>query len=153
LSADDREFVRKFQPLVEIPLAGENTLLAFHGSPNSNRDVILSTTPDSELAIMLWGHQATVMSGGHTHTPMLRRYVDTLVMNPGSIGLPFHPRPGLNKENDVRPPWAEYAILTDAPEVSVEFRRVPFDLELLLKTARKSEMPYFERWAAPWQGE
>lgn len=153
LSANHRAFIKAFQPRIEIPLDAENALLAFHGSPNSNRDVILPTTPEAELAMMLFGHQASLMAGGHTHTPMLRRYIDTLLINPGSIGLPFHPRPGQNKEKDVRPPWAEYAVITVDPEPGVEFRRVRFDVGLLLERARTSGMPYYERWAAPWKAD
>ena len=46
---------------------------------------------------------------GHTHLQMLRRLEHSLIVNPGSIGLPF---------SDWLPhtiaiaPWAEYAVLT-----------------------------------------
>lgn len=150
LTPDDLLFMKSFEPRIHIPLDGENSLLAFHGSPHSNRDVILSTTPDSELAAMLGDDRAAAMAGGHTHVPMLRRYHDTLIINPGSIGMPFHQRTAPNKEKDVRPPWAEYVIL-EADSQSVEFRRAHLDIGLLLQTAEKSGLPYFSRWAAPWR--
>ncbi|MBI5031198.1 MAG: metallophosphoesterase family protein [Chloroflexi bacterium] len=40
---DDIEFMRSFQPRVELPLDNGNKLLCFHGSPQSNTEVILAT--------------------------------------------------------------------------------------------------------------
>ena len=52
---------------------------------------------------------------------------------------------------DERPfdPWAEYAVLTaDDGKLGVEFRRVPFDVEALIRAAEA--MPD-EQYAAMWK--
>ncbi len=89
LSATDLEFIRTFRPIVEIPLDTGASLLCFHGSPRSNTEIILSTTPPDELDGMLTGYNAALMAGGHTHTQMFRRHAQTALVNPGSVGLPF----------------------------------------------------------------
>ena len=53
LAPDDRAYIERFQPTVEIELDGGRTLLCFHGSPRSNTDIILATTPDEDLAEIL----------------------------------------------------------------------------------------------------
>lgn len=46
LSDEDKAYIRRFQPTVEIELEGERKLLCFHGSPHSYDDILLPTTPD-----------------------------------------------------------------------------------------------------------
>lgn len=147
-SPTEIEFMRAFQPRVELQLEGGNTLLCFHGSPQSNTDVILATTPDDELAQRLGDYHATVMIGGHTHTQMLRRFQGTLVVNPGSVGMPMT----RDESNLVRrPPWSEYAIVESRGDnLAVEFRRVPLDVVAVMRAARESGMPQVEFWAGEW---
>ena len=82
LSPDDRTFMESFQPTVDLML-GSTPALAFHGSPKSYDDWIFSTTPDEELRPLLIDTEATVLLGGHTHLQMMRRYEDSLIVNPG----------------------------------------------------------------------
>ena len=139
-SPADVEFMQTFQPRVEIALDDNATLLCFHGSPQSNTDALLATTPDDDLARLLGAYHATVMAGGHTHTQMLRRYKDMIIINPGSIGMPI-----------ARSAWGEYALVeTRDGGSTVEFRRVPFDVSALVQSARESGMPQFEWWAGAW---
>jgi putative phosphoesterase len=139
-SSADVEFMRTFQPRVEIALENETFLLCFHGSPQSNTDTILATTPDADLARVLGDHQATVMAGGHTHTQMLRHFHHMIVMNPGSVGMPIE-----------RTAWGEYALIDNHnASLTVEFKRVPFNVTALVKSARESGMPQFDWWAGAW---
>lgn len=148
LEEDDVAFVRGFERTISLELAGLS-LLAFHGSPKSFDDVITATTPDAELAAFLDGQTATVMAGGHSHTPLLRRYRGALLVNPGSVGLPFElPR---GREEARNPPWAEYALLeVHAGAPSITFRRVPYDIKPLLRAAESSGMPHAGWWAQGW---
>jgi putative phosphoesterase len=148
-SVDDIAFMQSFQPRVEIDLENSSTLLAFHGSPQSNRDTILATTPDADLLQMLAAYRATVMAGGHTHTQMFRRYRDLAIINPGSVGVPIER--GATPELDRRPSWSEYAIVdSHGASLAVELRRVPFDVDELLQIARSRRMPFVEAWTADW---
>jgi predicted phosphodiesterase len=123
-------------------------MLCFHGSPRSNTEGIEATTPDALLAQMLGGHGAAVLAGGHTHAPFIRRYGQSLLLNPGSVGLPYE-----STEDGVRnPPWAEYGIVEwHAGALSVELRRVPIDVDIVVYAALRSGMPHAEWWASGWR--
>jgi predicted phosphodiesterase len=148
LSPEQQDLLLRFAPVVEHDLPGGETLLAFHGSPRSYEDAIFATTPDDEVEEMLDGRDALVHVGGHTHFQLVRRLGESLLVNPGSIGLPF--RRALPGVMEVAP-WAEYGVLTfEDGRVSVDLRRAPFDLDELLTALRESGMPHAEWWAARW---
>jgi putative phosphoesterase len=141
LSRAELEFVKGFQRRVTIPIANGSSLLLFHGSPHSNNCDLVSETSEVELAQHLQGHTATVLAGGHTHIQMLRQHCGRLLVNPGSVGLPF--------ERFVAgaPPTllahAEYAIVQfDGNDVSVELRRLPLDRAELAEAARGWHGPF-----------
>ncbi len=145
----DIEFMRAFPLRVELSLENGKTLLGFHGSPQAHTHVIWATTPDDELARMFGNYRATVMAGGHTHAQMLRRFGDTLLVNPGSVGLPV--KVGATPEMNRRVPWSEYAIVASrGDDLAVEFRRVPLDVSAVVRAARESGMPNAEEWAGEW---
>lgn len=150
LSPADRRFMESFQPTLALSL-GSTTALCFHGSPKSYDDWIFATTPDEELRPLLDEVEAPVLLGGHTHVQMIRRYEHSVIVNPGSVGLPFRewwPRP-------VRiSPWAEYGILgSDDGHLSIDLRRTPFDVDAFLRLSLESGMPHAEWWANCWVRE
>jgi predicted phosphodiesterase len=148
LSPEQRDLLTSFAPAIELELPDGEQLLAFHGSPRSFEDAIFATTPDDELEEMLDGRTALVHAGGHTHFQLVRRFGESLLVNPGSIGLPFRRAlPGIMEVA----PWAEYGLLRhEDGRVSVELRRTPFDLEAFLTAMRESGMPHADWWAARW---
>jgi predicted phosphodiesterase len=149
LAPADLAYLRTFQPTVELPLGTGATLLCCHGSPLSNTGIIRATTPDDELERMLGGQRATVLAGGHTHTQMLRRHRDMIVLNPGSVGLPFEQNPATGGTRN--PPWAEYGIVDWADgKLSIELRRVPFEVAEIVRAARAGDMPHAQWWASDW---
>jgi len=134
--------------LPEVRRVGEVT--AVHGSP---RDPIWEYINTIEIASANFdAFETRLCLFGHTHHPMAYRQLDgsieTLVgspgpavalpggrslVNPGSVG---QPRDGI--------PDASYAILevAEAPEAdSVEFRRVPYDVERTQQLMRELEFP------------
>jgi predicted phosphodiesterase len=148
LTAEDVDYLQSFQPYIEVPLDEKNTLLCFHGSPKGNLDYIAAFTPDAELDGMLAGHKAAIMAGGHTHVQMLRRRPDTLLINSGSVGLPFYRY--LPSPDEVRVvPWAEYAIVSwSNGAANIDFRRVAIDFEAIKQAANTSDNPY--NWMSCW---
>ncbi len=149
-SSDDLNFMKRLEPRIEMPLENGATLLCYHGSPDSNTGLIVATTPDDELARKLGNYRATVMAGGHTHTQMFRRFEGSILMNPGSVGMPLER--GVKGAPDRRPPWSEFAILTsDKDSLGIEFRRVPLDVDTMVARALESGMPHAEQWAALWR--
>jgi predicted phosphodiesterase len=149
LTPDLASFIATFQPTIEIPLCDRQTLLCFHGSPSSSTDVILAQTRPDELDSLLAPHQATVMAGGHTHVQMLRRHKDTLLINAGSVGLPFEQMPFAGAPRVL--PWAEYGIVhCQHGMVGVELRQVAVDLDAVKEAALASDMPDRLDWVDNW---
>jgi predicted phosphodiesterase len=150
LDRHDRSFIGTFVPCLKVRLDDARSLLCFHGSPRSSVEVILATTPDEELADMLGPQSGDVMAGGHTHVPMLRRYGHSVLVNPGSVGLPVR-HAGHAPVGSRHPPWAEYALLTvEGPGLAIELIRVPVDVQAVRRAALDSGMPHAESWADDW---
>jgi putative phosphoesterase len=148
LGEPDQAFLRALEPRVEVRLDGAS-ILCVHGSPRSAMEEIRQSTTDAELEEMLSGIKTPVLTAGHTHVQLVRRHGSTLIVNPGSVGLPFDGRPW---NGAVRmSPWAEYAILTaDDGRVSAELRRAPYEIAALREVARESGIPHPEWWSDQW---
>jgi len=150
LSPADREFMQSFVPTLDLELDGTRAV-CFHGSPHSYDDWIFATTPDTELKAMLDGFEQPVLIGGHTHLQMIRRYEEAVIVNPGSVGLPFRewwPRPVLIS------PWAEYGVLSwEKGRLSLDLRRTSFDVDAFLELSLESGMPHAQWWADCWARE
>jgi predicted phosphodiesterase len=148
LTLEDLAFLRTFSPTLTLSLGDDATLLCFHGSPHSTTDSLTATTPETTLARMLAGYSATVLAGGHTHLPFIRRYREGFLLNPGSVGLPY----GASNDGPRHPPWAEYAIVQwRAGRLSLELRRVPIDVDVVVQAVLGSGMPHAEWWASGWR--
>ncbi len=73
------DFLRSFQPTLELKLDGNLSALFFHGSPLSNTDLILSTTSVETIDVFFAGQSSTKSSGisrrktkmpSRSHVPM-----------------------------------------------------------------------------------
>jgi putative phosphoesterase len=150
LTASDLAYIRTFQPTIEFPLDGDVKLCCFHGSPQSNTDIIEVSTPEATLEQMFAGTRALVMAGGHTHVQMLRRFREGFILNPGSIGLPFERK--RRTEDVYNPPWAEYALVRwENASLSIELKRVPVDIDAVKRMILESGMPLAALWARDWR--
>jgi putative phosphoesterase len=146
LDEESRRYMRTFELALELDLDG-TTLLAFHGSPRSFEEGILATTPDEDLGDMLACVEAPLLVCGHTHFQLLRRVGDRLIVNPGSVGLPFRRDGGVMQIA----PWAEYGLLTvDGERLGVDLRRTAYDVTAHTAAMRASGMPHAEWWASLW---
>ena len=119
------------------------TLGLFHGSPRSHMEDLLATTTTGDLDLALGERRATVMAGGHTHIQMVRQHRGTLLVNPGSLGLPFETYVSGGPPKILA--HAEYATIeaTDG-SVGVTLHRVPLDRGQQL-------IAEVERWDNPLQ--
>ena len=138
LSERDLDYLRTFRTTLDIELDPQTLLMLFHGSPRSHMENLLSTTPTEELEVMLGQQRSTVMAGGHTHLQMLRQHRGTLLVNPGSVGMPF--REFAFGQAPIVLPHAEYAVVeAKAGHVAVTLHRVALDrAELRRATAATS---------------
>jgi predicted phosphodiesterase len=153
IQAEDRDFIASFEPVISLDLDGGGQLLAFHGSPRSNTEIIRATTPEEDLDRIFSGTRALILAGGHTHQQLLRRYRDSLLINPGSVGLPQERDPQTGAFHN--PPWAEYAIvLVDGGRLHVDLRRISVDAAAIIRSysaSGASGMPYADRLAGDWE--
>ena len=141
LSQDELDFIATFQPTLELTLDQRSTLFLFHGTPRSHMEDMLATTPPEVVDEMLNGHQATAMAGGHTHLQMLRQHRGILLINPGSVGMPFREAIRDGKPPDILD-HAEYATVEgNSGSVSVTLRRVPLDRSALRSASEASDNP------------
>ena len=81
----------------------------------------------------------------HTHEPMVRRHRGKLLLNPGSLGLPYE----RVANDEVRnPSWAGYGLLdVDGHDLTIALRRVPVGRERVIDALRTSGMPDADYWA------
>jgi predicted phosphodiesterase len=130
LSEQHLSYLGSFEPTVEVDLSGLR-LLCFHGSPRDYDEVVLPADPPDPFD----GTGADVLAGGHVHIQQLRRVGESVYVNPGSVGASYG---SVEPEGFHLDPWASYAILEGQ---SVEFHRVPFDLEELVSVTLASGLP------------
>ena len=136
LDPSSHAFLQTFTTGETIELGAGVRLALYHGSPGDNTQDVLAETPPAELDELLRGHGADVLAGGHTHVQMLRQHRGKLVVNPGSVGLPF--RECVTAGAPTVLPHAEYAIIEARQgNVSVGLRRV--ELELVAQSEKWSE--------------
>ncbi|GGQ98534.1 metallophosphoesterase family protein [Deinococcus ruber] len=135
----DLEVVQTYRAAMSLP-----GLLAFHGSPADCREVIGADTPAERLEELraTYGQQA-VWVGGHTHAPLLRTLADWRLLNPGSVGLAYEKR----GDGYVNVSRAEYLLLDGD---SVQFRRVPYDVQAVRAGILARGMPHAAWWAGEW---
>jgi hypothetical protein len=125
LPSDACNFLRTFERTIAL-----EDLFLFHGTPRSNMEDLLATTPPDRVDEMLDGTRSLVMAGGHTHVQMLRQHRGMLLVNTGSLGMPF--REHASGGPPVILPHAEYAIVDVRSEgASVDLRRVALEARAL----------------------
>jgi putative phosphoesterase len=106
-------------------------ILAVHGVPGNDETGIHPDTPDTIIQDYLSGLKARLLLCGHTHIPMRRRYNDTLLVNPGSVGFPAR-----------CDPRAAYAWLEITGKFcKVEVVQVEYSLESVIKKLEGSSYP------------
>jgi putative phosphoesterase len=143
LTEDDLALIAEFQPTVRLNLKNGIDLLCFHGSPVSFNDVILPGAPEPEFEKFLGPYANHILAGGHTHAQQIRRVGELFFFNPGSVGFSYNHNQLPDQFS--ADPWAEYAILTaEDDRVALEFCRVPFDPQALIRIYLESGRPFAE---------
>lgn len=130
-SAENKAYLREL--VANIPLQlGDLKVLLVHGSPRKLNEYLYEDRPESSLERILDAAEADVLVCGHTHLPYHRVLGSGRhVINAGSVGKP--------KDND---PRACYLILTaDGRDLTVEFIRVPYDVEKAARAIEATDMP------------
>jgi predicted phosphodiesterase len=126
-----REFIAGLPEQVELDVEGVGRVLFCHGSPRSDEEMILKTTPDAWLREMVAGVQADLVVCGHTHMQFDRSVDGRRVVNAGSVGLAYG-APGAH--------WLRLG-------PGIEHMRTPYDNESFADRVKTLEWPLAERFA------
>jgi predicted phosphodiesterase len=126
-----REFIAGLPETVRLEVDGVGRVLFCHGSPRSDEELILRTTPDEWLRDMLQGVEADVVVCGHTHMQFEREVDGIKVVNAGSVGLAYG-APGAH--------W-----LALGP--NIEHRRTAYDNLAFAERVAALDWPLAERFA------
>jgi putative phosphoesterase len=126
--ADRLETIAAMPEQLRFELDGAS-LAVFHASVRHDRDGLMRHTPDDELRQQI-DSSVSIFCTAHTHMPFTRRLGQTLVVNVGSVGLPF--------DGDRR---AAYARLTrERAGWQATVVRVPYDVAATERAFRESGM-------------
>lgn len=149
LDADDLGFLEGLETTLELELEDGRKAILFHGTPRSFNEPILGGTPSEELEHILGELDAPIMIAGHTHVQMVRRLPFTLLVNPGSVGLPFREWP-VGAARVCR--WAEFGVLDYDAEgrLDIQLRRTTYDVDEFIRYALESGVPHAEWWTSSW---
>lgn len=128
---ENKQYLRRLVNHIPLQLGGLRVLLV-HGSPRKINEYLYEDRPDATMERLLDLAEADVLVCGHTHKPYHRILPSGRhVINAGSVGKPKDKNPA-----------ACYVVLdATGNDLSVEFRRVPYDIERAAQAIEASEMP------------
>ena len=116
LSADDMKAVTNLPEEISLKTEDGSLIQGLHASRLGDRVGIYPDTPDEDL-FKLADPNADLFLVGHTHQPFIRRWEQSLVINIGSVGLPF--------DGDTRPSYAR--IINDSEGWKGKIIRLDYD--------------------------
>jgi putative phosphoesterase len=125
LRPDDVRFLADM-PVSQMLTIDDLRILLVHGSPRDPLDEYGRPTVEF-WEDRLRGIDVDLVCVGHTHQPYALEVGATVVVNPGSVGLP--------RDGD---PRAAYALIEDG---QVELKRVPYDIEATVRTLHECSLP------------
>jgi putative phosphoesterase len=129
VTSDRKEFLRSLQPGIRFEADGKRFRLV-HGSPRRINEYLFEDRPLSSFQRLAASSEADGLIFGHTHKPYTKRVDGVLFVNAGSVGKP--------KDGD---PRACYVVVDTSGDVNVEFRRIPYDIEVEATAIRESSLP------------
>jgi len=132
LEPSQRDFLASLPEHLTLTIEGLGEVLFCHGSPRSDEEILTVATPESRLREALAGVKQRVLVCGHTHMQYERHLDEKVVVNAGSVGMPYA-EPGAY--------WLELG-----PEIVL--RRTLYDLEQAAAAVRASGYPQAEDFAA-----
>lgn len=130
-SAEKKAYLRGLVASIPLQL-GDLKVLLVHGSPRKVNEYLYEDRPEAGMERLMDAAGVDVLVCGHTHLPYHRVLGSGRhVINAGSVGKP--------KDND---PRAGYITLAaEGRELTVEFIRVPYDVEKAAQAIEATEMP------------
>lgn len=130
LTPDLHDLLAGLPLTVTLDIDGLGPTLFCHATPRDDEEVRLVDSTLARWAEVLAGRPEQTVVLGHTHMPFVRLASGRLVVNPGSVGMPYG-RPG-----------AHWALLGPG----VELRRTTYDLDAACAVLAASGYPGIEAW-------
>jgi putative phosphoesterase len=149
LSDDSCAWLNTLPMSMEIDLDGLK-VLAVHGSPLDVRHQLLDSTPRETLESWCDQLRFDVLAAGHTHVQTLRHLDHRVLLNVGSLGMPFlralgRPPPTMLARSD-------YAIIEHVNGVTdIALCQLPLDMDRFVASMHASGIPHPEHWLAQWE--
>ncbi|WP_407646005.1 metallophosphoesterase family protein [Actinacidiphila oryziradicis] len=134
LRDDQVELLAALPATAELEIAGLGRVVFCHATPRDDEEVVLVDSRAARWAEVLGGLDPALETVvcGHAHMPYARLVYGRLIVNPGSVGMPYG-RPG-----------AHWALLGPG----VELRRTPYDYDAACaRIAAESGYPDAADWA------
>lgn len=129
VTPERKEFLRALPAEIRFAADGRRFRLV-HGSPRRINEYLFEDRPLSSFQRLAATSDADVLIYGHTHKPYTKRVGGVLFVNAGSVGKP--------KDGD---PRACYVVMDTTGDVSVEFRRLSYDVARMAQAIRDSDLP------------
>ncbi|MDA3130145.1 metallophosphoesterase family protein [Aliibacillus thermotolerans] len=131
LTSDDIHYLENLPESFYEKFTDHVTMHAFHATPRSLFETVLSSASDEELEQLVTNSDANVIVYGHIHTPFIRKVNGRTFINTGSVGLPF--------DGDPRP---SYALLTiEEQSVTASIERVSYDISKVVRQYEANDYP------------
>jgi len=131
VTASNRSWLGTLEPAIRFEIYGTRFLLV-HGSPRRINEYLYEDRPDSSFERIARMADADLIICGHTHRPYDEAVAGVRFVNVGSAGKP--------KDGDPRACWA--LIDVEPHQVTVEFRRVTYDVEAAAAAILASDLPH-----------
>lgn len=134
LEPTDIEYLESLPTTLNLTIE-DVQLSAFHATPTSLFDVILPNADDNQIESSLMQAQGSqVFIYAHIHKPYIRYINGKVIMNIGSVGLPFD---GLTK--------ASYGLVeVEDGHIKTSIRRVNYDFERIVALYHEVNYPNAE---------
>lgn len=136
LTEADRAWLTNF-PLTHTETMDGLRMDFFHAAPHHNYVLVMPWASNEELEVMRLSDDTALSAFGHNHRPFVRTHAGRVVVNSGSVGIPF--------DGDPRPSYV--LVEVDHGALSTQVIRVPYDAEAAIRTAQQVGMAGWELFA------
>ncbi len=157
LASDHVAWLRWLPPTLSI-----DGVLLCHGTPGSDETYLLEEAPPEgqrlrppdAIVHLLGGSRERLVLCGHSHLPRAVALPDgTLVVNPGSVGVPAYVESAPPHAMETGSPHARYAVVAPVDRGwRVEQIAVPYDWEAAARRAWENGRDDWAQWLSGWAG-
>lgn len=132
LSEEEIEYLVRLPFEYEEEFMPGHYIFCVHANPHNLLDIVLPGSEEKAHLSMFRQTEASIVAYGHIHQPYVRFIDGKVLLNTGSVGLPF--------DGD---PRASYALLeVDEEQLDVSIRRIKYDLDAAADAFKGSGHPF-----------